>query len=135
MASSPTLAAMKISTRNTRRGLWVGGALLGLVAIALALVLVPRAGNGSAKPSGDGKGKGEAAVPLEFSPSEVARPVLAKMPLVIEFSGPLVAPRTAVVRAKGVLADAVSTDLVGGGPAIGTCAGAAVAVDKAVPVS
>ena len=83
MASSPTLAAMKISTRNTRRGLWVGGALLGLVAIALALVLVPRAGNGSAKPSGDGKGKGEAAVPLEFSPSEVARPVLAKMPLVI----------------------------------------------------
>ena len=78
----------------------MGGALLGLVAIALALVLVPRAGNGSAKPSGDGKGKGEAAVPLEFSPSEVARPVLAKMPLVIEFSGPLVAPRTAVVRAK-----------------------------------
>ena len=39
-------------------------------------------------------------MPLEFSPAEVARPVLAKMPLVIEFSGPLVAPRTAVVRAK-----------------------------------
>jgi membrane fusion protein (multidrug efflux system) len=89
---------MKISTRNTRRGLWVGGALLGLVAIALALALVPRAGNGSSKPGGDGKG--EVAVPLEFIASEVARPMLAKMPLLIEFSGPLVAPRTAVVRAK-----------------------------------
>jgi len=78
----------------------VGGALLGVVAVAVALAVVPRSGNGSAKPGGDGKGKGEAAVPLEFTPSEVARPTLAKMPLVIEFSGPLVAPRTAVVRAK-----------------------------------
>ena len=91
---------MKISSKSTRRGVWVGGALLGLVAIAVALALVPRAGNGSAKPGGDGKGKEKAVVPLEFTPSEVARPVLAKMPLVIEFSGPLVAPRTAVVRAK-----------------------------------
>ncbi|HWK84811.1 MAG TPA: efflux RND transporter periplasmic adaptor subunit, partial [Caldimonas sp.] len=32
--------------------------------------------------------------------AEVARPVLAAMPLVVEFSGPLVAPRTAIVRAK-----------------------------------
>ena len=91
---------MKISSRNTRRGIWVGGALLGLVAIALALALVPRPGNGSAKPGGEGKDKQKAAVPLEFTPAEVARPVLAKMPMVIEFSGPLVAPRTAVVRAK-----------------------------------
>ena len=64
------------------------------------LALVPRAGDGSAKPGGDGKGKDKAVVPLEFVPSEVARPVLATMPLLIEFSGPLVAPRTAVVRAK-----------------------------------
>jgi membrane fusion protein, multidrug efflux system len=91
---------MKISSKNTRRGIWVGGALLGLVAIALALALVPRPGNGSAKPGGEGKDKEKAAVPLEFTPAEVARPVLAKMPMVIEFSGPLVAPRTAVVRAK-----------------------------------
>jgi len=91
---------MKISSKNTRRRLWVGGALLGLVAVAAALALVPRAGNGSAHLDGDGKGKEKAAVPLEFIPSEVARPVLAKMPLVVEFSGPLVAPRTAVVRAK-----------------------------------
>ena len=71
---------MKISSKNTRQRLWVGGALLGLVAIAAALALVPRAGNGSAKSDGDGKGKEKAAVPLEFIPSEVARPVLARMP-------------------------------------------------------
>jgi len=40
------------------------------------------------------------AVPLEFTPAEVTRPARAAMPLVVEFSGPLVAPRTAVVRAK-----------------------------------
>src|SRR4029453_4647351 len=33
-------------------------------------------------------------------PAEVVRPPLATRPLHIEFSGPLVAPRTAVVRAK-----------------------------------
>ncbi len=91
---------MKISSKNTRRGIWVGGALLGLVVIALALALVPRSGNGWAPKGGAGKDKEKAAVPLEFTPAEVARPVLAKMPVVIEFSGPLVAPRTAVVRAK-----------------------------------
>ncbi len=91
---------MKISSEKSRRGIWVGGALLVLVAVALALALVPRPGNGSAQPAGEGKGKEKAAVPLEFTPAEVARPVLARMPLVIEFSGPLVAPRTAIVRAK-----------------------------------
>jgi RND family efflux transporter MFP subunit len=91
---------MKNSTKSTRRHkLWVGGAVLGVVAIVAALVLVPRMGKGSASPGGEGKGK-EKAVPLEFTPAEVSRPVLAKMPLVVEFSGPLVAPRTAVVRAK-----------------------------------
>ena len=70
--------------------------MLGLAVVALALAMAPRLGNGSAK--GDAKNK--AAVPLEFTPAEVARPVLAKLPVVIEFSGPLVAPRTAVVRAK-----------------------------------
>ena len=87
---------MKIPSNSRRRGFWVGGALLGVVVVALALALAPRSGNGSAK--ADGKDK--APVPLEFTPAEVARPVLAKLPVVIEFSGPLVAPRTAVVRAK-----------------------------------
>ena len=89
---------MKISTSTRRRGIWVGGTLAALVVIALSLTLVPRAGNGSAKL--DAEGKGKAPVPLEFTPAEVARPVLAKLPVVIEFSGPLVAPRTTVVRAK-----------------------------------
>ncbi|MBC7955019.1 MAG: efflux RND transporter periplasmic adaptor subunit [Cytophagales bacterium] len=48
-------------------------------------------------PSKDGK---KPEVPLEFSANEVVRPTLSTMPLVIQFSGPLVAPRTAVVRAK-----------------------------------
>ena len=38
--------------------------------------------------------------PLEFAPQEVVRPVLTPMEERIEFSGPLVAPGTAVVRAK-----------------------------------
>ena len=74
----------------------MGGALLGLALVALALAMAPRSGNGSAQVDA----KNKAAVPLEFTPAEVARPVLAKLPVVIEFSGPLVAPRTAVVRAK-----------------------------------
>lgn len=39
-------------------------------------------------------------VALEFTPAEVTRPSAVHMPLVIAFSGPLVAPRTVVVRAK-----------------------------------
>jgi len=39
-------------------------------------------------------------VPLEFVPREVVQPALARMPAVVEFSGPLVAPRTSLVRAK-----------------------------------
>ncbi len=39
-------------------------------------------------------------VPLEFVPREVVQPVLARMPSALEFSGPLVAPQTSVLRAK-----------------------------------
>jgi len=52
-----------------------------------------------AKAGPDGKGKPE--VPLEFIGREVIQPALARMPAVVEFSGPLVAPQTAIVRAKG----------------------------------
>jgi membrane fusion protein (multidrug efflux system) len=95
---------MKFSAMKSRRGLWVGGAVVVVAIIALVLALVPRSGNGSAQP-GDtsakaGDGKGKTPVALEFTPAEVARPVLAKMPITVEFSGPLVAPRTAIVRAK-----------------------------------
>lgn len=41
-----------------------------------------------------------APVALEFTPTEVVQPLMAAMPEDIVFSGPLMAPRTAVVRAK-----------------------------------
>jgi len=44
-------------------------------------------------------GKG-ASVPLEFRPNEVVRPVRASLSQTIEFSGPLVAPNSATLRAK-----------------------------------
>lgn len=79
---------------KARRRWWVGGAIGLLVAAGLALTLLPRAGNGS-------KGaKDKEAPPLEFTPAEVVKPAMATLPQVIEFSGPLVAPRTAIVRAK-----------------------------------
>jgi RND family efflux transporter MFP subunit len=81
---------------------WLGG-------VALALV----AGLGGAAISGRLPGIGAAAKPaaqagtglkdtpaLEFAPAEVTRPQPARLPLRLEFSGPLVAPQTAVVRAK-----------------------------------
>src|SRR6185295_19389901 len=80
-----------------KRRLWVGGTIGVVVLAGVVLALAPRLGNGSKGP--DPKDKG-APVTLEFVPSEVTRPSMAPMPLIIEFSGPLVAPRTAVVRAK-----------------------------------
>jgi RND family efflux transporter MFP subunit len=47
-----------------------------------------------------GKPEVKPVVPLEFVPAEVTVPVYAAMPILVEFSGPLVAPRTAVIRAK-----------------------------------
>jgi RND family efflux transporter MFP subunit len=46
------------------------------------------------------KGDKKPAVALEFVPQEVVQPKLARLPGVVEFSGPLVAPQTALVRAK-----------------------------------
>jgi len=51
---------------------------------------------GGAKKDGDKKPD----VPLEFAPREVVQPALARLPGKVEFSGPLVAPQTAVVRAR-----------------------------------
>ena len=47
-----------------------------------------------------GKDGKKADVPLEFAPREVVQPALARLDAVVEFSGPLVAPQTAVLRAK-----------------------------------
>jgi len=53
-----------------------------------------------ARVAAEERDKAKQVVPLDFVAAEVARPVMTRMPLTIEFSGPLVAPRTAVVRAK-----------------------------------
>ncbi|MDC6168842.1 efflux RND transporter periplasmic adaptor subunit [Paucibacter sp. XJ19-41] len=67
-----------------------------------AVVLAGGAGVAVWASKGDDK-KGEdkkAQVALEFVPSEVVKPSLAAMPGLIEFSGPLVAPGTVIVRSK-----------------------------------
>lgn len=74
---------------------WIGGVVLATAAVATAVAMVARQADG-AKKDKDGK----PAVTLEFAPREVVAPMLAAMPTRIEFSGPLVAPRTAIVRAK-----------------------------------
>ena len=53
----------------------------------------PKAG----KTGKDGK---KPDVPLEFVQREIVQPAMARLPAVLEFSGPLVAPQTAIVRAK-----------------------------------
>ena len=72
-----------------------GGVAVIIVAVAAGLV-VSRAKSGE---GADGKGK-KPEVTLEFTPAEVVKPMLTAMPERIEFSGALMAPRTAVVRAK-----------------------------------
>lgn len=46
------------------------------------------------------KGDKKPDVPLEFVAREVVQPSMARLPGLVEFSGPLVAPQTALVRAK-----------------------------------
>lgn len=90
MTSQPLPAS---SGAFTRRRLWV----------AFAVILVAGAAGGAAfwarshaKPDDD---KPKVAT-LHFSPREVTKPLRAPMPQVVEFSGPLVAPGTAIVKAK-----------------------------------
>lgn len=73
---------------------WLVGAGVAIIVAAIALAVVSRA-----KSSDDSKDK-KPVVTLEFTPAEVIRPVLVALPERIEFSGSLMAPRTAVVRAK-----------------------------------
>jgi RND family efflux transporter MFP subunit len=85
-----------------------GVAVLLLAGVAAVVVMggvvkLPGQGGGAAQaagPGNDGKDGNRPDVALEFAPREVVRPMTARMPAVLEFSGPLVAPQTAVVRAK-----------------------------------
>jgi len=71
---------------------WIIGVAVALVVAIGAAVAVGR--------SSMQRDKDKAAVTLEFEAREVVRPLWVAMPATIEFSGPLVAPDTAVVRAK-----------------------------------
>lgn len=71
--------------------------------IAAVVLLVGGAGVAVMASRGDGPkkpGEEKAKPALEFVASEVVKPTLTAMPAQIEFSGPLVAPGTAMVRAK-----------------------------------
>ncbi len=71
--------------------------------IAAVVLLVGGAGVAVMASKGDAPKKPGEAKPktvLEFVSSEVVKPVVTAMPAQIEFSGPLVAPGTVVVRAK-----------------------------------
>lgn len=78
---------------------WIAaGAAVTVLAAAAAVYATNK--TGAASQPGHGK-TGEPAKPaLEFQASEIVRPAQARMPAVVEFSGPLVAPNTVVVRAK-----------------------------------
>jgi RND family efflux transporter MFP subunit len=86
-----------LNTTSLRQRRWAWGAGLSAIALAAAATAVLAGGQGDA-PKDDKK---PAEKVLRFNPSEVVQPQLAKLAARIEFSGPLVAPNTATVRAKG----------------------------------
>lgn len=79
-------------TRVARKRWTIGAVVAVAVGIATA-VAVQRHGQAKKKDQ-------KPAVTLEFAAREVVQPVWVTMPVTIEFSGPLVAPNSAVVRAK-----------------------------------
>jgi len=81
---------------KARRRVLVGGAVLAIAGIATVLAL----GGGSVLARLRKLPETPPVVTLEFTPAEVVKPSWSTLPVVIDFSGPLVAPRTAIVRAK-----------------------------------
>ncbi len=95
---------------------WIaGGAVaavgaLAVVALSTGLIALPGAADGkaqaaaadqaSAKDGKDGKDGKKDAKPLAFVNNEITNPSPLRMAATVEFSGPLVAPQTAVLRAK-----------------------------------
>ncbi len=78
----------------------LGVAVLAGAGVALVTGVLPVPGALAKSQTHGGKDGKKPEVPLEFVPREVVQPALARMPSFVEFSGPLVAPQTAVVRAK-----------------------------------
>jgi len=86
----------------------LGGVVLAGAGVAVWMGALPMPGAMAKSQAEAAKGKGgdkkdgdkKPDVPLEFAPREVVQPALARLPGSVEFSGPLVAPQTAVVRAR-----------------------------------
>ncbi len=78
----------------------LGVAVLAGAGVAVVTGVLPVPGALAMSQAQAGKDGKKPEVPLEFVPREVVQPALARMPSRVEFSGPLVAPQTAVVRAK-----------------------------------
>ncbi|HLO93762.1 MAG TPA: efflux RND transporter periplasmic adaptor subunit [Burkholderiaceae bacterium] len=94
--------------KRNRWLVWGGAAVVVLSAGAGAAVYAGKADSKASdakQASKDGKDDKKKEATLEFAPREVTKPQMASMPGSIEFSGPLVAPNTVVVRSKasGVL--------------------------------
>ena len=76
------------------------------VVVAIAVGFAIKAGKGAAAmPAGAAMAANTpdpaaSEVPLDFTVSEATKPLTLALPQVVEFSGPLVAPNTAMVRAK-----------------------------------
>ena len=80
---------------------WLVGGGVGLVVVAAAVAWAVQRGPFSVGTAQAAKSPAAAAsAPLEFRANEVVRPTLTNLPQTVEFSGPLVAPNTAVLRAK-----------------------------------
>ncbi|SEL63508.1 RND family efflux transporter, MFP subunit [Roseateles sp. YR242] len=73
---------------------WLGGVAVVVLAAGGAAVYA------TSKQSAPAPKKESSKPALEFQASEVVKPFVATMPGVIEFSGPLVAPNTVIVRSK-----------------------------------
>jgi len=79
-----------------RKHWWIGSGVAAVVMVAGVGVYASMAGD--KKP--DNKDAKDTVAALQFLPGEVTKPQKATMPARIEFSGPLVAPNTVVVKAK-----------------------------------
>lgn len=80
-----------------RKRLMIGVAV---VAVAVGAGFAIKSGKASAAVAANKTDAQPEDVPLDFTVGEAARPVMLALPQVVEFSGALVAPNTAMVRAK-----------------------------------
>src|SRR5689334_8240292 len=97
-----------MGTKDMRKRWLIGGVGVLVVAGIAAAVMMSRGGaamvapgtQAQAKSAMDAKSGKDAGPALEFTSAEVVQPAMSALPVTVQFSGPLVAPGTAIVRAK-----------------------------------